>query len=53
MRPFVLDYPGDSQVHNVGDEYLFGPDILADPILDEGANERVIYLPAGMWFGIR
>jgi alpha-glucosidase len=50
MRPLVLDYPGDSQVHNIGDEYLFGPDILVAPILDEGANERVVYLPAGAWF---
>jgi len=50
MRPLVLDYPGDSQVHNIGDEYLFGPDILVAPILDEDANQRSVYLPLGMWF---
>ena len=50
MRPLVLDYPCDSHVHNLGDEYLFGPEILVAPILDEGTRERTVYLPAGVWF---
>jgi hypothetical protein len=31
------------------DEYLFGPDILVAPVMDEGATERTVYLPAGSW----
>ena len=50
MRALVLDYPGDSHVHNLGDEYLFGPQILVAPILEEGASERIVYLPSGVWF---
>jgi alpha-glucosidase len=50
MRPLVLAYPNDPQVHNLSDEYLFGRDILVAPVLDEGAVERTVYLPAGEWF---
>jgi alpha-glucosidase (family GH31 glycosyl hydrolase) len=49
MRPLVLAYPADPQVLNLADEYLFGPDILVAPILDEGAVERSVYLPQGNW----
>ncbi len=49
MRPLVLEYPADPQVLNLNDEYLFGPDILVAPILDEGAGERRVYLPQGNW----
>ncbi|MBV8770771.1 MAG: DUF5110 domain-containing protein [Deltaproteobacteria bacterium] len=49
MRPLVLDYPTDPQVLNIADQYLFGPDILVAPILDEGALERTLYLPQGSW----
>jgi alpha-glucosidase len=49
MRPLVLEYPKDHNVHNLTDEYLFGRDILVAPILDEGAKERTVYLPAGVW----
>lgn len=49
MRPLVLAFPTDPHVLNLSDEYLFGPDILVAPILDEGATQRELYLPAGGW----
>lgn len=49
MRPLVLAFPTDPQVFNLSDEYLFGGDILVAPIVEEGATERVVYLPAGNW----
>jgi alpha-glucosidase len=49
MRPLVLDYPSDPQVLNLADEYLFGPDLLVAPVLEEGALERKLYLPKGKW----
>jgi alpha-glucosidase (family GH31 glycosyl hydrolase) len=33
----------------LGDEYLFGPDLLVAPVVDEGSTERAVYLPAGGW----
>jgi len=49
MRPLVLEFPDDPRVLNLSDEYFFGPDILIAPVLDEGATERDVYLPAGVW----
>jgi alpha-glucosidase (family GH31 glycosyl hydrolase) len=31
------------------DQYLFGPDILVAPVLEGGATERTVELPAGSW----
>ena len=29
------------------DEFLFGPDVLVAPVVQEGARGREVYLPAG------
>jgi alpha-glucosidase (family GH31 glycosyl hydrolase) len=49
MRALVSDFQQDPEVHNLGDEFLFGRDILVAPILSEGASSRSVYLPAGAW----
>lgn len=32
---------------NVDDSYMFGPDLLVSPVMEEDASERKVYLPAG------
>ena len=32
-----------------GAEFLLGDDVLAAPVLQEGATRRDIYLPSGLW----
>ena len=49
MRPLVMEFPNDANLYNLSDEYLFGPELLVAPILDEGATERDVYLPRGFW----
>jgi len=49
MRPLVLEFPADPHVFNLDDEYLFGREILVAPVSEEGATERVVYLPNGVW----
>lgn len=49
IRPLFYQYPEDAHAWDVDDEYLFGPDVLVAPILEEGAREREVYLPAGSW----
>ena len=49
MRPMFFDFPGDENCYRLGDQYMFGPDILFAPILDRGQTEREVYLPAGRW----
>lgn len=58
MRPLLVDFPGDATAWNVSDAFLFGPDLLVAPVLDEGARGRSVYLPAGAdwvdaWNGVR
>jgi alpha-D-xyloside xylohydrolase len=47
LRPLFLGFPADSACWEIGDQYLFGPDILVAPVTELGARERRVYLPAG------
>lgn len=47
MRPLFYDFPEDKQAWDVEDAYMFGPDILVAPVMEEGMRERTIYLPKG------
>jgi len=51
MRPLVMDFPGDKEAINVGNEYLFGPSILVTPVTTQAATTQSVYLPAtsGPW----
>jgi alpha-D-xyloside xylohydrolase len=45
MRPLFFDYPEDSACWDIGDEYLFGSQILVAPVHEKGAVGRSVYLP--------
>jgi alpha-glucosidase (family GH31 glycosyl hydrolase) len=49
MRHLALAYPGDPHAVREEDEFLFGPGLLAAPVLDRGARRRRVYLPRGRW----
>lgn len=49
MKPLFLEYEDDESCFEIGDEYLFGDKILAAPVMEEGKEERNIYLPRGNW----
>lgn len=49
MAHLALDFPADSRVWTVHDEYMFGRDLLVAPVLEEGAEGRQVYLPEGTW----
>jgi alpha-D-xyloside xylohydrolase len=48
MRALVLNWQNDRKARTAKDEYLFGPDFLVAPVIDEG-TQRPVYLPAGEW----
>jgi len=51
MRPLVMDFASDPRVLNIGDQFLFGPYILVNPVTEQGATSRRLYLPAGTrWY---
>jgi alpha-D-xyloside xylohydrolase len=47
MRPLFYEFPDDPRAWLIEDQYLLGPDLLVAPILEAGARERRVYLPAG------
>lgn len=47
MRPLFYDFPEDEESYDVDDQLLFGPDVMAAPVVEMGARARKVYLPAG------
>jgi alpha-glucosidase (family GH31 glycosyl hydrolase) len=52
MRHLALVHPGDARAAGQEDEFMFGPDLLAAPVLDQGARRREVYLPRGHWIDL-
>lgn len=50
MRPLVMDFPADETAREIGDQYMFGPSILVNPVTEPGAATRRLYLPQGTWY---
>lgn len=49
MRSLVLEYPHDDRCREFPHEYLFGDALLVAPVIEEGAANWQVYLPAGDW----
>jgi alpha-glucosidase len=47
VRPVWLDFPEDPLAWAESDEHLLGPDLLAAPVMEEGATTRAVRLPRG------
>jgi alpha-D-xyloside xylohydrolase len=50
MRPLVMEFREDVRAQNIGDQFLFGPAILVNPVTEPGAATRHIYLPDARWY---
>ncbi len=50
MRPLVMDFRTDVRAQNVGDQFLFGPAILVNPVTEPAATTRHLYLPNAEWY---
>lgn len=51
MRALVMDFPNDSKVKDIGDQYMFGPSFMVSPVYEYGARTWPVYLPAGAgWY---
>ena len=49
MRPMFFDFPEDEICYTLGEQYMFGDDIIFAPIVNRGQTEKEVYLPAGEW----
>ena len=53
MRGLVMDFAADAKTHGVGDQFMFGPSLLVNPVYTYKATQRSVYLPAGQgWYNL-
>ena len=45
MRPLVMDFNGDKEVENIGNQWMFGPALMACPVGYYKARNRSVYFP--------
>lgn len=49
MRPMFFEYPKDEICYTLGEQYMFGDDIIFAPIVNRGQTEKQVYIPEGEW----
>ncbi len=49
MRPMFFEYPEDEVCFSLGEQYMFGDEILFAPIVSRGQTKKRVYLPRGEW----
>jgi alpha-D-xyloside xylohydrolase len=45
MRALVMDFGYDSRTHDISDQYMFGPNIMVNPVYRYKATSRKVYFP--------
>ena len=45
MRPLVMDFNGDHEVEDIGNQWMFGPALMACPVGYYKARNRSVYFP--------
>jgi alpha-D-xyloside xylohydrolase len=53
MRGLAMDFPKDNAVLNIGDQYMFGPSLLINPVYEYQQTKRDVYLPQSAgWYDL-
>ena len=50
LRPMVFHYPNDETARTCNDQFMVGGRVLVAPVVQQGARQRLVYLPAGEWY---
>jgi alpha-D-xyloside xylohydrolase len=45
-----MDFRTDQRAQNIGDQFMFGPSMLVNPVTEAGATSRHLYLPDVRWY---
>jgi alpha-glucosidase (family GH31 glycosyl hydrolase) len=49
MRPLLLEFPQDADLWYIYDQVMLGPALMLAPVVEEGADDRKVLLPPGVW----
>jgi alpha-D-xyloside xylohydrolase len=49
IRALGLMFPDDPVAWTIGDAYMLGDNLLVAPVIEQGAVDREVYLPQGVW----
>jgi alpha-D-xyloside xylohydrolase len=53
MRGLIMDFDKDTTVQHIGDQFMFGPALLVNPVYAYKARSRKLYLPANTgWYNL-
>lgn len=53
MRGLIMDYPEDPATAHIGDQFLFGNNLMVCPVYEYKARSREVYFPAGTnWYDL-
>ena len=50
MRPLALHFENEEKALRCNTEFTVGEKLLVAPIVEQGATERLVYLPRGVWY---
>jgi alpha-D-xyloside xylohydrolase len=50
MRALAMDFRTDTRALNIGDQFMFGPALLVNPVTEPSATSRRMYLPKAKWY---
>jgi alpha-D-xyloside xylohydrolase len=51
MRALVMDFNADANTYNIGDQYMFGPNLMVCPVYKYKAASRDVYFPSNTnWY---
>src|SRR5690349_4870347 len=50
MRGLIMDFRTDTHSATIGDQLMFGPALLVNPITDPGVVSRQVHLPRAKWY---
>ncbi|MBN1567647.1 MAG: DUF5110 domain-containing protein [Acidobacteria bacterium] len=54
MRALMMDFGNDANVRDIGDQFMFGPSLLINPVTEYKSRSRAVYLPAGTgWYDLK